>query len=188
MSLVVAPTVVNVHQDPPGRQPFWPLLSGTWESLKSAIHQIHNHNASHLSFEELYRNGYNLVLHKYGLKLYQGVEETVTLHLLEVSKRCIESADEDLLSRLKVEWEDHKMTMGMIRDILMYMDRNYVRQHPQQCVPVYDMGLRVFRDTVIGHARVRDRAIGQILAELRRELHDETVADPQLIKTALSML
>ncbi|EER01598.1 conserved hypothetical protein, partial [Perkinsus marinus ATCC 50983] len=96
--------------------------------------------------------------------------------------------DEDLLARLKVEWEDHKMTMGMIRDILMYMDRNYVRQHPEQCVPVYDMGLRLFRDTVIGHARVRDRAIGQILAELRRELHGETITDPHLIKTVLSML
>ncbi|KAF4694884.1 Cullin-3 [Perkinsus olseni] len=132
----------------------------TWESLKSAIHQIHNHNASHLSFEELYRNGYNLVLHKYGLKLYQGVEETVTLHLLEVSKRCIEST-----------WI--VTTSGSILNSVC---------------PVYDMGLRVFRDTVIGHARVRDRAIGQILAELRRELHGETVADPQLIKTALSML
>lgn len=68
--------------------------------------------------------------------------------------------DEDLLARLKVEWEDHKMTMGMIRDILMYyplglllsygkcryMDRNYVRQHPEQCVPVYDMGLRVIAE------------------------------------------
>ncbi|EEQ99802.1 Cullin-3, putative [Perkinsus marinus ATCC 50983] len=131
---------------------------------------------------------YNLVLHKYGMKLYKGVEETVALHLMEVSKRCIESADEDLLARLKIEWEDHKMSMGMIRDILMYMDRNYVRQHTQQCVPVYDMGLRLFRDTVIGDARVRGRAIGQILAELRRELHGETITDPQLVKSALSML
>ena len=40
--------------------------SRTWECLKEAIRQIHSHNASSLSFEELYRNAYNLVLHKYG--------------------------------------------------------------------------------------------------------------------------
>ena len=39
----------------------------TWEALKHAIHQIHKHNASQLSFEELYRNAYNLVLHKVGV-------------------------------------------------------------------------------------------------------------------------
>ena len=46
----------------------------TWAALKKAIHQIHDHNASVLSFEELYRNAYNLVLHKYGDLLYCGVD------------------------------------------------------------------------------------------------------------------
>ena len=35
-----------------------------WKSLRRAIDEIHNKNASVLSFEELYRNAYNLVLHK----------------------------------------------------------------------------------------------------------------------------
>ncbi|CAI5526714.1 unnamed protein product [Closterium sp. Naga37s-1] len=34
--------------------------------LEGAIYRIYNHNASGLSFEELYRNAYNMVLHKYG--------------------------------------------------------------------------------------------------------------------------
>jgi hypothetical protein len=56
----------------------------TWDALKNAIHHIHAHNASQLSFEELYRNAYNLVLHKYGETLYNGVQGVVEAHLRDV--------------------------------------------------------------------------------------------------------
>ncbi|CAI5490433.1 unnamed protein product [Closterium sp. Naga37s-1] len=42
-------------------------------ALPDAIPRIYNHNASGLSFEELYRNAYNMVLHKYGGRLYAGL-------------------------------------------------------------------------------------------------------------------
>ncbi len=45
----------------------------TFASLASAMDEIHNRNASTLSFEELYRNAYNLVLHKHRNLLYEGV-------------------------------------------------------------------------------------------------------------------
>ncbi|EFH63556.1 hypothetical protein ARALYDRAFT_894845 [Arabidopsis lyrata subsp. lyrata] len=41
----------------------------TWQILERAIHQIYNQDASGLSFEELYRNAYNMVLHKFGEKV-----------------------------------------------------------------------------------------------------------------------
>ena len=40
----------------------------TWQTLHNAIHEIHRQNASGLSFEELYRNAYNMVLHKCGAR------------------------------------------------------------------------------------------------------------------------
>jgi len=42
--------------------------------LEDAIKQIFNENAGDLSFEELYRTGYNMVLHKHGDLLYNNVE------------------------------------------------------------------------------------------------------------------
>ncbi|KAI8029758.1 Cullin-3A [Camellia lanceoleosa] len=63
----------------------------TWKILEHAIHEIYNHNASGLSFEELYRNAYNMVLHKFGEKLYSGLVSTMTLHLKEIAK-SIEAA------------------------------------------------------------------------------------------------
>lgn len=53
----------------------------TWELLKRAIQEIQRKNNSGLSFEELYRNAYTMVLHKHGDKLYSGLKQVVTDHL-----------------------------------------------------------------------------------------------------------
>ncbi|EOA34674.1 hypothetical protein CARUB_v10022238mg, partial [Capsella rubella] len=55
-------------------------------------------------------NAYNMVLHKFGEKLYTGLVTTMTFHLKEICKK----------------WDDHNKALQMIRDILMYMDRTYV--------------------------------------------------------------
>jgi cullin 3 len=48
-----------------------------------------------LSFEELYRNAYNMVLHKFGEKLYSGLVTTMTGLLREMAK-TIEAAQGSL--------------------------------------------------------------------------------------------
>ena len=98
----------------------------TWQTLHNAIHEIHKQNASGLSFEELYRNAYNMVLHKFGDKLYQGLSDTITAHLRTVAEHVQTANDTEFLSELKDKWDKHKVSSIMIRDILMYMDRTYV--------------------------------------------------------------
>ncbi|KAI5297619.1 Bud site selection protein 6 [Ascosphaera pollenicola] len=44
-----------------------------WGKLAAAFQEIHTKNASKLSFEELYRAGYRLVLKKQGERLYDNV-------------------------------------------------------------------------------------------------------------------
>jgi len=157
----------------------------TWECLKHAIHQIHEHNASSLSFEELYRNAYNLVLHKYGELLYNGVQGVVADHLKGVAQSCIECPDDRLLDELKKQWDDHKTTLVMIRDILMYMDRNFVTQYKK--VPVYEMGLVIFREKVSGHPRVKSHLLTLLLDNITAERRGEQV-DRILLNHTLNML
>jgi len=57
-------------------------VGNIWSLLKNAIQEIQKKNNSGLSFEELYRNAYTMVLHKYGEKLYTGLKEVVTEHLV----------------------------------------------------------------------------------------------------------
>lgn len=61
-------------------------MNSIWDLLKNAIQEIQRKNNSGLSFEELYRNAYTMVLHKHGEKLYTGLREVVTEHL--INKVC----------------------------------------------------------------------------------------------------
>ncbi len=146
--------------------------------------EIHNRNASTLSFEELYRNAYNLVLHKHGNLLYEGITERLTVHLRGCGLKLVRlqrdqssaaavsttaagggknntggtnitnnnsSSSNDLLQyrlleELSKSWTEHRITMVMVRDIFMYMDRTYVPQQRKR--PVYDLGLWLFRRVV----------------------------------------
>ena len=80
-----------------------------WKSLRRAIDEIHNKNASVLSFEELYRNAYNLVLHKHGELLYDGVKEAVQEHLEAVAANVAATPDEQLLAVTSTCWSDHQV-------------------------------------------------------------------------------
>ncbi|KAL0358076.1 UNVERIFIED_CONTAM: Cullin-3A [Sesamum calycinum] len=91
----------------------------TWRILEHAIHEIYNHNASGLSFEELYRNAYNMVLHKFGEKLYSGLVSTMTFHLHTMSKSIEAAHGASFLEELNTKWNDHTKALQMIRDILM---------------------------------------------------------------------
>lgn len=85
------------------------MASQTWEALANAIDEIYNRNASQLSFEELYRNAYNLVLHKHGTLLYEGVSEKISSHLLETVARLAEVPDSSLLEEVASTWSEHQV-------------------------------------------------------------------------------
>lgn len=57
------------------------LIDSIWLLLKNAIQEIQKKNNSGLSFEELYRNAYTMVLLKHGERLYTGMKEAVINHL-----------------------------------------------------------------------------------------------------------
>uniref|UniRef100_A0A0D6QYY6 Cullin family profile domain-containing protein n=1 Tax=Araucaria cunninghamii TaxID=56994 RepID=A0A0D6QYY6_ARACU len=157
----------------------------TWKILEHAIHEIYNHNASGLSFEELYRNAYNMVLHKFGEKLYSGLVITMTGHLRDIGK-VIENAQGSLfLEELNRKWVDHNKALQMIRDILMYMDRTYVTKCNK--TPVHELGLNLWRDHIIRAAKIKDRLLGTLL-ELVRSERTGDVINRGLMRNIIKML
>ena len=158
----------------------------TWEALANAIDEIYNRNASQLSFEELYRNAYNLVLHKHGTLLYDGVSEKISSHLLDTVQKLAKCHDSSLLEEMAATWSEHQITMVMVRDILMYMDRTYVQA--QRRKPVYELGLHLFRVTVWEHPRVQNRVTDLLLTAIASERAGLLTDDRTLLKTNISML
>lgn len=149
-------------------------VANIWELLKNAIQEIQKKNNSGLSFEELYRNAYTMVLHKYGEKLYNGLREVVTEHLTQkVRADVIDSLNNNFLQTLNAAWNDHQTSMVMIRDILMYMDRVYVSQNNVDSV--YNLGLKIFRDKVVREPAIREHLKEILLDLVARERRGEVV-------------
>ncbi|CAH9099605.1 unnamed protein product [Cuscuta epithymum] len=157
----------------------------TWSIIEHAIHEIYNHNASGLSFEELYRNAYNMVLHKFGETLYSGLVLTLTVHLKEISK-SIEAAQGGLfLEELNRKWDDHNKALQMIRDILMYMDRTFISNTHK--TPVYELGLNLWRDNVIHSVKIQRRLRDTLLKLVEQERTGEVI-NRSLMRNITKML
>ncbi|XP_050670027.1 cullin-3-A isoform X1 [Leptidea sinapis] len=161
-------------------------VESIWSLLKNAIQEIQKKNNSGLSFEELYRNAYTMVLHKHGERLYTGLKEVVTHHLeTKVREDVLHSLHNGFLQTLNNAWTDHQTSMVMIRDILMYMDRVYVQQNDVD--NVYNLGLIIFRDQVVRYGCIRDHLRQTLLELVARERRGEVV-DRLAIRNACQML
>jgi len=155
-------------------------------SLAAAIDEIHNRNSSLLSFEELYRNAYNLVIQKHGALLYEGVSHKLSLHLQDTVQRLANVPDSFLLEEVARSYAAHTTTMVMVKDILMYMDRTFVIQQKRK--PIYDLGLALYRNVVWDHDRIQSRVSDLLLRTITNERMGILTDDRTLIKDNLTML
>ena len=156
------------------------------EELGRSIDEIYKKNAGKLSFEELYRKAYNLVLHKHAEMLYNRVEEKMQHYLkLALEQRLADRPDEDILRAIEAVWIDHVTSSTMIRDILMYMDRVYVPQHKK--VGVYSMSLKMFREVIVYNENIRGRMRNVILNNIYEERCGQIV-DKSVLRSILAML
>ncbi|KAG9147355.1 hypothetical protein Leryth_021426 [Lithospermum erythrorhizon] len=157
----------------------------TWKIIEHAIHEIYSHNASGLSFEELYRNAYNMVLHKFGEKLYSGLVSTMTFHLQEMSKSVEAAQGGSFLEELNRKWTDHNKALQMIRDILMYMDRTFIPSTRK--TPVHELGLNLWSDNVIHSSKIQPRLLNTLLELIHRERTAEVI-NRGLMRNIVKML
>ena len=151
-----------------------------WETLREALRDIHNKNCSALSFEELYRASYKIVLKKKGEDLYDRVtkfeEEWFAEHVIPkieqlITKNLITTATDErnaatsvnerrqtgekFLKGLRTVWDDHNLAMNMTADILMYLDRGYSHNHPNR-PSIYTTTIALFRDNILKSAVERN--------------------------------
>ncbi|RMZ54652.1 hypothetical protein APUTEX25_003030 [Auxenochlorella protothecoides] len=156
-----------------------------WALLENAIKEINNHNASRLSFEQLYRTAYQLVVDKFGHRLYAAVREAEAEYLRGVAERLDLLPSPSFLPGLKYEWERHMKSMGVIRAFLLYMERMYIPNQPQ-LAPLNQLGLDLWRDGVVRAPRIAPRARALLLEAVARDRGGELV-DASLLKAITSM-
>eukprot|EP00958_Prasinococcus_capsulatus_P021842 scaffold3020_cov342-Prasinococcus_capsulatus_cf.AAC.9 len=126
-----------------------------------------------------------MVLHKFGEKLYTGLEGTITAHLKTVAVEIGRTQGDEFMKQLNIRWLDHSKSMQMIRDILMYMDRTYVQQNNK--TPVYELGLYLWRQEVVRLPRIKERLQTMLLGTIHKERSGEVV-DRSLLRSITQML
>lgn len=67
-----------------------------------------------------------MVLHKHGELLYNNVKLTIGELLKPIAEDLLNTTDEEIIVSLNKLWADHKLYIIMIKDILLYMNKNYV--------------------------------------------------------------
>ena len=157
----------------------------TWNVLHHAIREINKRRTSQLSYEELYRLAYNMVLHKHGKYLYEGLQELLADHLQDVANVINNSTPANFLEEIKKQWEWFELSLGHVRDVLMYMDRAYVK--PKQKKSVNDLGISLFHNIVIRNVRICPRMVDAVLALIDAEREGESI-DTSIISSITGML
>ncbi|KAG6908334.1 hypothetical protein DXG01_005245 [Tephrocybe rancida] len=153
----------------------------TWAELAHNIREIQNHDASNLSFEENYRFAYNMVLHKEGKMLYEGVKKLVVENLEQLASEKIipvfptggnsdpmhRSQESDIfLKAVRNVWDDHIGNMVKLGQILKYMDR--VHTKTDKVPEIAEAGLHLFLKNII-RPPIREHICTAILNQVQFE-------------------
>lgn len=77
-------------------------------------------SASKMSFEELYRNVYNLVLSKRGDTLYSDLTRNIKDRLAHILAELKKSSDASFLECLSQYWTKYELSLKCIKDIFIY--------------------------------------------------------------------
>ncbi|KAF2205076.1 Cullin-domain-containing protein [Delitschia confertaspora ATCC 74209] len=189
-------------------------FENTWAQIASAFREIHTKNASKLSYEELYRHCYRVVLKKKGEELYKRVQnfehewlsnEVRSSILLLVTPQLSShdmvattateqrTAREKFMKGLNAAWRDHQTCMAMLADVLMYMDRVYCTDHRQ--ISIYTAAMFLFRDDILCAPITGGGGTGHVLGLLNQVILDQIqmeragdVIDKYIIKSSVYML
>ncbi len=66
--------------------------------------------------------------------LYQGVKNTTVELLQPIIEKLTQCSEDEVLKKINEIWQQEKLCIIMIKDILMYMDKNYVPKLKLQSV------------------------------------------------------
>ena len=145
-----------------------------WNTIRDAIQKIYAQKASQLSYEELYRTAYNLVLHKHGEMLYDNVRKTTVEMLAPITSMLLAIPDEDLVKEITKVWDLEKYVIIMIKDILLYMDKNFVPKM-KNFLNVEAMQTNQFKTHVVLNGSIKKKLVTLLLAEIEKERNGEMI-------------
>jgi cullin 3 len=109
---------------------------------------------------------------KHGEELYSAVEAVIASEVEGLGRSLGDVYPDDMLflQELLARWQLHKKAASMSCDVLMYMEKHFVPANHK--TPVYELALRLWRDSVVRS----DNVLPRLIAEMRQEREGEDAA------------
>ena len=106
--------------------------------------------------------------------LYDNVRKTTIEMLQPIVQKLINLPDEDLLKEITNIWAMEKYVIIMIKDILLYMDKNFVPKM-KNFQNVQAMQTNQFKTQVIQNGQIKKKLVNLMLAEIEKERNGEMI-------------
>ena len=160
----------------------------TWAVLNEGIDKIYEKQSFTLSYEELYRSAYYLILHRYGDMTYKNLTQALEANFFKYFQRVNSLQDEDFLEHLQTIWFEAKMMIKITKNIFLYMDKNYTPFKDASIKPVLVLGYDIFKKLLLSKERqLFDKFRREILSAIKSE-RDGFQIDRVVVKNLLHML
>jgi cullin 3 len=159
-----------------------------------AMEEMFNQNSSQLSFEEIYRTAYSLVLAKHGQLLFDGCMNQIRNFLQREALRIINSgvfinAESNPVSFLQELTESYfrcYKILKMIQHVLMYLDRIWVNR--QYNTTLDQILLEMYFDITLTKDTIRPKLTECILSLIQRGRVGEFIEGQEVIRKCCQML
>ena len=106
--------------------------------------------------------------------LYDNVRKTTIDMLQPIAQNLINMPDEDLLKEITNVWALEKNVIIMIKDILLYMDKNFVPKM-KNLQNVQSMQTNQFKTHVILNQSIKKKLVNLVLTEIEKERNGEMI-------------
>jgi len=103
--------------------------------------------------------------------LYKEITESVKKNILPYQNKLNNSSDGDMIKVFNKIWANHTLSLGMVSDISMYLDKNYVVK--EKLKSIQDSGIYLFKKHIYKHQSIYDRFQDLIFEQIELERKGE---------------
>eukprot|EP01029_Cantina_marsupialis_P007579 TRINITY_DN184_c0_g3_i2.p1 TRINITY_DN184_c0_g3~~TRINITY_DN184_c0_g3_i2.p1 ORF type:complete len:739 (+),score=206.46 TRINITY_DN184_c0_g3_i2:70-2286(+) len=162
------------------------------DALRKGIEVIFRKEHSNLSYEELYRSAYALVIQKKADQLFKMVEDLIADHVDLLAGKMMSHHEDELLRMVAEIWKDFCKCTGMIKDVLLYMDSTddkvpSTQRGRQAQYSIRMLSLRIWTAKIMSNESIGPNITRLLLACISRERNGELI-DTDSMKACISMM
>ncbi|KAJ6245965.1 cullin-3a-related [Anaeramoeba flamelloides] len=142
-------------------------LERSWHLIRKAFQKIYKFKSATLSYEEIYRTTYNLVVGKQAELLYTRISELIEEQAQNCSKLICELTEERMLIETCNSWVNYQLQHQMIHDLFLYLDRSYSQKKNKK--KIYQLAMEHWRTKVLQKPKTKDKLCSLILQSITLE-------------------